>query len=153
MEPAALVAGAREHLVDRLPEPQCPITDSHLRGHGQPAGLDADQQFTPALRAFADPDMEAEQFLPALGRRPDDHQDTLGLWFHPRLQIDAISPNVDVAPRGEIPALPAIIFLLPARREPRNHAWRQVRCVRPEQCRQRLLKVTGGDAAQVKRGQ
>ena len=26
-----------------------------------------------------------------LGRRPDDHEDALGLGFHPRLQVDPVS--------------------------------------------------------------
>ena len=91
VEPAALVAGAREYFIDRLPfghsfgpmavmpAPRRPVADRYLGGDGQPAGLDADQQLPPTLRAFADPDMEAEQFLPALGRCPDDDEDTLGL--------------------------------------------------------------------------
>ena len=79
VEPAALVAGAGEDFVDRFPESQCPVAHRHFRGNGQPSGLDADQQLPPTLRAFADPDMEAEQFLPALGRCPDDDEDTLGL--------------------------------------------------------------------------
>ena len=132
VEPTALILRAREDFIDRLPEPKSTVPDSHLRGDCQPASLDADQQLAPALRTFADPDMEAEQLLPALRRRPDDHEDTLGLGFHPRLQVDPISPDVDVAARRQITALPAVVFLLPTGGEARDDAGRQVGCVLAE---------------------
>jgi hypothetical protein len=69
--------------------------------------------------------------------------------LHPGLQVDPVGPDVDIAAGGEVAALPAVVVLLPARREARYHARRQVRRVRPEQRRQRLLEVAGGDAAQV----
>lgn len=153
VEPAALVAGAGEDLVDRLPEPQGAIAHRHFRGDGQSAGLDVNEQFPPALRAFADPDMEAKEFLPALGRRPDDHQNTFCFRFHPRLQVDPVSPDVDVAARREITVLPAIVFLLPTGGEACDDAGRQVRGVRPKDRRQRFLEIAGGDATQVKHRQ
>ena len=97
--------------------------------------------------------MEAEEFLPTLGRRPDDHEDALGLGFHPRLQVNPVSPDVDVAARRQITALPAVVFLLPTGGEARDDAGRQVRGVCPEYCSQRFLEIAGGDAAQVKHRQ
>ena len=43
VEPAALVAGAGEDLVDRLPEPQGAIAHRHFRGHGQPTCFDINE--------------------------------------------------------------------------------------------------------------
>ena len=64
-----------------------------------------------------------------------------------------IRPDVGVAAGREITALPAVIFLRPTCREPRNHARRQVGRVCPKDRRQRLLKIAGGDGAQVKHRQ
>jgi len=43
--------------------------------------------------------MEAEEFTPTLGRRPDGHEDALGLEFHSRRQVNPVSTDVDVATR------------------------------------------------------
>ena len=93
VEPAALVAGAREDFVNRLPEPKSTVPDSHFGGDSQSTGLDVYEQFPPTLRTLADAHMEAKQLVwrenaapqrflirrTALGRRPDDHQNALGL--------------------------------------------------------------------------
>ena len=49
--------------------------------------------------------------------------------------------------------MPAVIFLLPARRQARDHTRRQVRRVRSEQGGQRLPEIPGGDAAQIENRQ
>ena len=84
--------------------------------------------------------METKQLLPALGRRPDDHEDALGFGFHPRLKINPIRPNVDVAARRQITALPAVVFLLPTGVEARDDARRQVWRILAEKGTERLLE-------------
>ena len=51
------------------------VTDRDLGRHGQPALLDIDQEFAPALRTLADADLEAHQFLLSFRCRADDDQD------------------------------------------------------------------------------
>ena len=97
MQPAALVARAGEDLVERLPEAERPVADRDLGRDGQAAPLHLDQQFAPALGAFAHADLEADQFLLALRRGADQHEHALGLVLHPGLQVDAVGPDVDVA--------------------------------------------------------
>ena len=46
--------------------------------------------------------------------------------------------------------LPALVVLLPLTRQARDHAWRQVRRIRPQDRRERLPEVAGGNAAQIK---
>ena len=153
------MASARKPFTDRLPDPRSAVPDSHFRGNGQPSGLDADQKLPPTLRAFADPDLKAAQCRPAPGRCADADEDTPGPGFDPGLEVTDVSPNADVAAmqtwaaRGKIAVLPAIMILLPAGREARNHAGSQVRGVGSRERRQRLLKVAGRDAAQVKHRQ
>jgi hypothetical protein len=113
------------------------------------ARLEVDQQLAPTLRAFPDAYLEAEQLLLALGRCPDQHQHALGLRLHAGLQVDAIGPDVDVAPGRQIAPLPTGVICLPLAAEPRNHRRRQVRRVLAQQGRERLLEVAHRHDAQV----
>ena len=143
------MARARIDLVERLPEAERAVADRDLGRDGQPAPLHLDQQLAPALSALPDAHLEADEFLPALGRRADQHQHALGLLLHAGLQVDAIGPDVDVAPGREIAPLPALVLGLPFGREPGDHRRRQVRGVLAEQRRKRLLEVAGRDPAKV----
>src|SRR5829696_3618082 len=98
VHPTALMATAGIDLVERLPEPECTVTDRDLGRDGEPAPFHLDQELTPALSALADADLEAHQLLPTLGRRADHHQHALGMLLHASLQVDAIGPEIHVAP-------------------------------------------------------
>jgi hypothetical protein len=97
--------------------------------------------------------MEADKLLSALRSGADRDEDALGLWLHPGLEVDPVSPDVDVTTGREIAVLPALVLRFPLGREPRDHARRQVRRVRAEKGGERLLEIAGGDAAQVKHRQ
>src|SRR5215468_10377477 len=53
VHPAALLAGCRPHLAERLPEPERAIGNRNLRRRCQAATLQIKQQITPRLRALA----------------------------------------------------------------------------------------------------
>src|SRR5437899_11153830 len=67
VNPTALVPGTRKNLLDCLPEAECAVADREVGRDLDPALLDVDEEFTPALCAFAHPGLEADQFLLALG--------------------------------------------------------------------------------------
>ena len=150
---AALMPGRRRDLLQRLPEAERPVAGGQLGRDGQAARLEVNQQLPPALRALAHADLEADQFLPALRRRPDQHQHALGLRLHPRLQVDAVRPDVDVAPRRQVAPLPARVVGLPLAPQPRDHRGRQVRGLLAQQRPERLLEVAHRDPAQVEHRQ
>ena len=81
---------------------------------------------SPALRALADADLEADEFLLALGRGADQHEHALGMVLHPRLKVDAVRPDIHVAARRQVPRLPALVLGLPLRGEAADHGWREV---------------------------
>ena len=87
-------------------------------------------------------------FLPS-GRGADQHQHALGLRLHPRLQVDAVGPEIDVAPGRQVAPLPARVVRLPFAPQPRDHRGRQVRRVLAQQRSERLLEVAHRDPAQV----
>jgi len=64
----------------------------------------------------------------ALGRRANQDRHALGLWLHPRLQIDAIRPHGNVAARRQIALLPPLIVVFPLALEPRDHCRHEVWC-------------------------
>src|SRR5208337_4176754 len=66
VNPTPLVLGAREDLLDRLPEAERAIADREVRRDLETTLLDVDEKFTPALRALAHPSLEADEFLLAL---------------------------------------------------------------------------------------
>ena len=140
---------AGEDLVQRPPEAESAVAVRDLGRDRQPAPLHVDEQLPPALGALAHTHLEPDELLLALGRRPDQHEHAVCLLGHPRLQIDAVSPDVGVAARQEIAALPAGVLIRPRRRKPGDDGRRQVQGVAPQQGCQRLLEVAGRDAAQV----
>src|SRR5271169_2911701 len=77
------VPGARKDLLDGLPEAERAIADGEVRRDLEPTLLDVDEEFTPALRALADPSLEADEFLLAFGCCADQHQHAFGIVFHP----------------------------------------------------------------------
>jgi hypothetical protein len=113
VDPTALVPGGREHLLQRFPEAERTVTDRQLGCDGQAAGLEPDQQFPPALCALTGADLKADQLLLALWRGTDDHQHAFGLGLHSGLQVDAVGPDVDVAPGRQVALLPALVLALP----------------------------------------
>jgi hypothetical protein len=150
VNPTPLVPGDREGLLDCLPEAERAITDREVRRDLEPTLLDVDEELAPALRTFSNANLEADKLLLALRRGTDQHQHTLGVVFHPGLQIDPVRPHIHniAAPRGRASA---------RRRNPPatapsagDHGWRQVRRVLAQEGGERLLKVAGRDAAQIK---
>ena len=149
VQPAALVSRAGIELVERLPEAKGAVADRNFGRDGKAAALHLDQEFAPALGALPDTDLEPDEFLPALGRRANQHQHALGMLLHPGVQVDAIRPDVEVAPCREVAPLPMFVLGLPFGRQPGDDRRRQVRRVPAEQRRERLLEVARRDPAQV----
>jgi hypothetical protein len=86
------VGGAKRAASERA------IADGKVRRDLEPPLLDVDEEFTPALRALADPGLEADEFLFAFGCGADQHQHAFGIVFHPGLQVDPVRPNIHVLP-------------------------------------------------------
>lgn len=78
-----------------------------------PAPLQVEQQVAPGLRAFAQPIGEPDQFLFALRRGADNHQQTLRVVFEPSLDVDAIDPEVNILLGGQVAIEPAGVFVHP----------------------------------------
>src|ERR1700704_1527747 len=89
------------------------------------------------------------KFLFAFGRGADDHQQALRGLLEPGLHMDAIDPEVNVAFGREITLAPTRMLVRPGLLEPPDGRGREPAGILAEQCDQRLLEITGGDALQV----
>src|SRR6202030_1902393 len=92
---------------------------------------------------------EAAKRLPPFRRRADDDQDALRLLLEPRLQMDAVGPEVEVALGRQIALLPARVLLAPRLLEAGDGRCRETGRVRADKRRQRFLEIAGRDALQV----
>jgi hypothetical protein len=101
------------------------------------------------LRALAHAVGEADEFLLAFRCGTDDDQDALGLVFEPRLQVDAIDPEIDIALGREIAPLPVFVLIRPNLFEAGNGRRRKPRCILADERRQHLLEVASRDALEV----
>jgi hypothetical protein len=88
VNPTALVPGAREDLFDRLPEAERAVADREVRSNLEPTLPDVDEELTPALRTFAHPGLEADEFLLALGCRANQHQHAFGGRLHGQVRSE-----------------------------------------------------------------
>ena len=124
VNPAALLSRRRPNLAERLPETQPSVGNRELRCGRQAATLQIEQQLAPVLRAFPCPIREANQLLLSFRRRTDEDEDALLLVFEPRLQIDAVRPDIDVTAGGEIAPLPPDMLVCPELLQSRDRSGR-----------------------------
>ena len=102
------------HFAGRFPEPECAVGDHEFRSDREATPLEIEQQIAPVMRTFPGAVGKTDGFLLAFRRRTDDDEDALLLVFEAGLQVDAISPDVDVALGREIALLPRDVIILPA---------------------------------------
>src|SRR5213082_2477721 len=79
-----------------------PTTDQPRRaprgsGRDNTSGIQA-VGITPALGALAKAVLDGQQLLPAAGVGADQHQQALPLVLEPGREVDAVGPEIDVAP-------------------------------------------------------
>ena len=145
-----------QHSVDLaqgLPEPKGAVASGQFgRNHEAPL-LEVEKQFAPGLGTFAITVVDGQYFLAAPIVGADDDQNALAIFVQARLEIDAVSPEIDVALGGQVPPLPALQLLLPDLLETHDGVGRKARRVRTHERCQGVGKITRGDAFEIKPGQ
>src|SRR5881409_1762856 len=96
------------------------------------------------------PSVKPTRFLAAFRRRADQHEDALFFVFEPRFEMDAISPDVDVALGRQIALLPRGVLVEPAVLQSADGGCRQSGSILAKQRRQRLGEVASRNPLQVK---
>jgi hypothetical protein len=96
VEPAPLLAGSREHLAHRFPEPERAVPDGQDRG-GQAAAAAIAQHIGPRLGRFPEPIGQGDELLAAISTHADHHQQAELLLLETDLEMNAVDPQVGVA--------------------------------------------------------
>src|SRR5450759_4497484 len=89
------------------------------------------------------------QLLLALRRRADDDKNALRLVLEPRLQVDAVGPEIDIALRREVALVPVFVLHGPRLLEAGNRRCRKTGRILADTRGQRLLEAASRDALQV----
>jgi len=152
VNPAALLARLGEHLGQRRPEAQRAVA------HGQPgrflesATLQVAQRLHPRQLAFALAVVHGHQLFLAVFQRSHDHQHAGPLLGEPHVEVDAVGPEVDVAPLAQVAAVPLLELVLPRRLEPADRGRREPGRALAEDRLQGVGEVVGRDALEVEPG-
>jgi len=97
VHPAALLAGCRPHLAERLPEPERAIGDRNLRAVVRPRRFKSSSRSRHDCELSRMPSVKpTSSFLPS-GVAPMMTRMPLRLFLEPSLQMDAVGPAIDVA--------------------------------------------------------
>jgi hypothetical protein len=150
MHPASLFSRLWPDLADRFPKPERAVGYGDLGRNRQTPALEIEQQGSPVVSALARTVGKAEQLLLALRRGADDNQDALRLVLQTRLQVDAVRPDVDIPLGRQVALAPSLVFVDPDVLQSCNGRGRQAGGVLAEQGGQRVAKVAGRDALQIK---
>ncbi len=153
MNPAALLAGLAVDLAERCPETERPVAHGQLRRNRQPPTFEIQEQFKPGLCALPVAVAQAYDILVADLVGADDHQQALPVMIEAGLEVDAVGPEIDIAPGREIPPLPPLVIFRPGGLQPGDGGRRQARGVRTQQSRERLREIARRDALEVEPGQ
>jgi hypothetical protein len=104
VHPAALLAGCRPHLAERLPEAErAPAFARAGLATAICGAVVRPRRFKSSSRSRHDcelshrPSVKPTSSLLAFRRRADDDQDALRLLLEPGLQMDAVGPAINVA--------------------------------------------------------
>ena len=153
VDPAALHPGLAVNLMQRGPEPHGTIADSQLGCGFQPPAFEVQEQLAPALGAFAKAVDQAQNIFVAPLIRPDNHQHTLAILVHAGAEVDAVGPEIHIAPCRQIPFGPAFIILPPVGLQPGDGAGGQAWRIRSQERSQGFREISRGNALEVKPGQ
>src|SRR4029077_7985874 len=130
-------------------KPRAPSATASSGPLASPRRFGATRGPFPRWRPLAHAVDESDKFLFAFGRGADDHQQALRGLLEPGLHMDAVDPEVNVAVGREITLAPTRMLVRPGLLEPPDGRGREPAGILAEQCDQRLLEITGGDALQV----
>ena len=112
MDPVALVAGGREDVPQRCPQPQRAVADGQDRG-AHAAAAQVAQPLGPAVGGLAFAISDGDQLLGAVGAHAHQHQTAQAGLLQPHPEVDPISPDGHVVAVGQLPAAEGLVLGLP----------------------------------------
>src|ERR1035437_1101127 len=110
--PAALLPGLGEHLAQRSPESQCPVSRRQDRGAHAAAGGVA-EQVSAGLGGLPVPVGQRDELLAAVGADADHDQQAQLVLLQADVDVDAVGPQVHVVGAGQVPGGERALLRLP----------------------------------------
>ncbi|GAA4930490.1 hypothetical protein GCM10023334_037540 [Nonomuraea thailandensis] len=151
VKPAPLRSSLWKHLGQRGPEAERAVPDGeHRSGHAAPGAIA--QQVGPGFGRFAVAVGEGDEFLTAVGAHPDQHQQAESVLLQADVDVNAISPQIDIVDTGQVTGSEGTLLGLPLLGELGDDRRRQP-VAGAEELTQRGHEVAGGQAMQVEQRQ
>jgi len=113
-EPSKVGAGSLPNFFDSLPEPWCTITNGQCRSVYQSLLLNTAQQFLPTLGGLPIPVFNGNQLFFAMVSHSDQHQRALATFGTSDVEVNSISPDVNIVLVFQITLAPLLILFNPA---------------------------------------
>jgi hypothetical protein len=107
----------------------------------------------PALGALPVAVLNRDQFFRPAGPHADHHERAEAVILQADVEVNAIDPDVDIVAVGEAALLERAVLGLPLVGQSRDVGGRQPGGIIPEQGREGLAEVAGGQPSQVEHGQ
>src|SRR5712691_8183190 len=140
------VSGKTSRTAAQNPSAPSPIPTTGAR---IPRFFKSTKQGRPALGAFSIPILHLDHFLGPVRARPHQHQRAEPLFLKPDVEVNPVGPNVHVVTIRQISFPKILVLLLPLCGQPRDGRRRQARCVLPQENRQCLPEIPGGQPPEV----
>jgi hypothetical protein len=115
VDPAALFFRRRVDVPQCGPKTQRTVRAGQIRRNRQPSFFQAPKKVSPAIRVLAEPVHDAKNIIVAVLIRANNNQHTLTIIIQPRVEVDTVGPNIDVALSGQVALAPGLIFAPPSR--------------------------------------
>ena len=113
MNPAPLVTRLRPYFLQGSPESHGSVPYGELGWDGQTSCLQIKEKFPPALRALPIAIQKAHEFLFPFRGSANNDQHALFVIFHASLEINAVSPHVDIVLAVQPPFVPLVQLVFP----------------------------------------
>jgi hypothetical protein len=97
VDPAALFFRRRVDVPQYGPKTQRTVPAGQIRRNRQPSFFQAPKKVSPAIGVLAEPVHDAKNILVAVLISANNHQHTLTIIIHARVEVDTVGPNIDGA--------------------------------------------------------
>src|SRR5438105_3261798 len=151
MDPATLLGDWAVFFLQSDPEAKRTVADGQLRCGGKPQAFELLKQFTPGLGAFPVTINDSQEFLGAILGGSDQHQHAGSLFIEPDVEVNAVSPPINVALLAQVALAPCLVISFPADFESHDVSGRQTGGFLTQDRCQSFTKISGRDSLEIQR--
>src|SRR5438105_8467122 len=151
MHPAPLLRYWAIFFLQGDPEAKRTVADGQLRCGGKPQAFELLKQFTPGLGAFPVTINDSQEFLGAILGGSDQHQHAGSLFIEPDVEVNAVSPPINVALLAQVALAPCLVISFPADFESHDVSGRETGGFLTQDRCQGFTKISSRDSLEIQR--